>query len=182
MVAERQAHGSHRGWADRARPRAGGGRGRRSSRSPLRARADEPARPRARDVPARGLRRSGSAAGRADGVGLRRLRGPDDGGGPRGAAGLDALAGRRAGRRDRRAGRRARRPRARRASLLSTATRCFSRTGTCSASSRRAGSNWSPTRAGFSLSIPRTLSTLGYERETPVVRLWNEEVAARPRK
>ena len=24
---------------------------------------------------------------------------------------------------------------------------------------------------------PATLSTLGYERETPVVRLWNEEVA-----
>ena len=29
---------------------------------------------------------------------------------------------------------------------------------------------------------PATLSTLGYERETPVVRLWNEEVAARTRK
>ena len=47
---------------------------------------------------------------------------------------------------------RAGRPRARRAALLSTATRCSSRTGTCSESSRRVGSSWIPTQAACSRS------------------------------
>ena len=65
--------------------------------------------------------------------------------------------------------------------VLSTATRCSSRTGMCCASSPHDGSAWNPTRAGSSHSIP-TLSTLGYERETPVIRHWNQGVATQPRK
>ena len=85
---------------------------------------------------------------------LRRLRGPDDAGDPRGAAGLVAVGRRLARRRD--AGRRgrARGPRDRRARWRRTATSRCSPTGTSCACSARAGSSSARSTARTSRSTP----------------------------
>ena len=71
----------------------------------------------------------------------------------------------------------ARGPRDRLARRGSTATWLCSPTATCCGCWRRAGSGWRPRRARCSRSAPGTLSVLGYERETRVIRRWNAPVA-----
>lgn len=104
VVPARQAHRTHR------RAHAGGGQAGREAarratgprpveRPARRGGAHQPPGPRERELRPGGLRRPGGAVGRADGVGLRRLRGHDPGRDPGDPPGLADLARRRPGRR-----------------------------------------------------------------------------------
>ena len=157
-----QTHGADRHPADRARPRAGARPSApRSGAASFALVLTSPLAPRGRDLPPRRLRRPGADARRADGVGLRRLRGPDDArrsvrSVPAGRSGAtaspDGETGDQVGARVDRVLDEARaRP---------TATSCSSRTATCCASSPRAGSAWSrPEGASSPSTRPRSASS-----------------------
>ena len=168
--------GKHTGRTDipltDAGPRGGPQAGRAPRRRGLRPRALLAALAGAGDGAARGPRVLG-AARRPARVGLRRVRGPDHAGDPRGPPGLVPVARRRARRRDAATTS----PRAATASsprcAPSRARSRWWRTATSCAPWRRAGST-RPIDLGGRLHLGTgTVSVLAYEREVAVISRWN---------
>ena len=128
-----------------------------------------------------GLRRAGREPSGPDGVGLRRVRGPDDGRDPRGAAGLVALPRRLPGRRVGRGGRRPGRP-GHRPAPLDAGPHPALRPRPLLPRAGRALAGAAAGRRAASCSAPRRCRILGYEHapEDPAIRLWNDDRHAVP--